>query len=236
MGGGLGMIGRAVFPALLPVLILAGCSGGNEAAPLEVELIRTGQSIVSGIGKPAPAAPPLTRALLDTVEEPVLEVTLERKNLTAFLTLDAGGRDDRGVSVWRTTDNVTLSTRNGILVATRGLGGDLLSSTVQVAGRQPGPASGGAHVQMIRSLDARQVRLPMVCELADLGPETIEIVERNHPTRRLQQRCAGGGGTIVNDYWVDPGAGLVWQSRQWAGPHIGYMRFRRLIVQGGHAG
>ncbi len=46
----------------------------------------------------------------------------------------------------------------------------------------------------------------------------------------VQQRCSGGGGEVVNDYWVDSRGGLVWKSRQWAGPQIGYIRFRRLTT------
>ena len=38
------------------------------------------------------------------------------------------------------------------------------------------------------------------------------------------------GGVVVNDYWVDPGGGLVWQSRQWGGPAMGYLRTRRLTT------
>ena len=82
---------------------------------------------------------------------------------------------------------------------------------------------------MIRNLDYRETALALSCELVDLGPETIEIVERRHATRHLQQRCAGGGGRVVNEYWTDPRAGILWQSRQWAGPHLGYIRLRRLV-------
>jgi len=72
------------------------------------------------------------------------------------------------------------------------------------------------------------VRLSLSCDLQDLGMETIVIVERSHHTRHLQERCEGGGGGVVNDYWVDPNRPVVWQSRQWAGPNVGYLRLRRL--------
>ncbi len=121
-----------------------------------------------------------------------------------------------------------------MLIATRGLGGDILSSNVQLAGDAPGPARGGDKILDIRALDNKAVRLALTCDLADLGPETIVIVEQRHATRRLRETCrggvaAGGGpGQVVNDYWVDASAGLVWQSRQWAGPETGYLRLRRL--------
>jgi len=217
--------------APLTLLLLIGCSGGTDEVPLELEVIQAGQEFVKQRrADPPPERAPLRRSDLDALEGSFQEVTLERADTLAYLSVNAIRTDDHPgrIVVWRSEDDVTLATRNGVLIQTRGLPGDLLSSTVQVAGRRPGPASGGEHVQMVRSLDDRQVRLSLACDLADLGPEVIEIVERQHQTRHLQQRCQGGGGTVVNDYWVDDAAGVVWQSRQWGGPHIGYIRLRRL--------
>lgn len=238
MGEGLGMSrGRLAGLAAAALLALAGCSGGNEADPMQLQLLKAvgggaGQIANKVRGTGEAARPPLTRALLDTVDQPVLEITVERRGDWAFLfrtlqrTDDAPGR----IEQWSTEDsNVTITLRNDVLIATRGLGGDLLSSAVQVAEGQPGPASGGLQRQMIRTLDYREAALELACELVDLGPETIEIVERRHPTRHLQQRCAGGGGRVVNDYWADPRADIVWASRQWAGPHVGYLNLRRLV-------
>ncbi len=221
---------RLMIPAL--ALLLAGCSGGNEAPVLELQVLKAGRdAIAERRGKPA--RPALTRAVLDTLEGSFLEATLERKDLLAYLYVDAKRRDgDPGlITAWRSEDNVTLILRSGVLIATRGLGGDILSSTVQVTDA-PGPASGGEKVHYVRSLDNKALRLGMVCDLTDLGPETIEIIQRRHGTRHLRETCEGGvpgqEGRVVNDYWVDSRGGLIWQSRQWAGPHIGYLRLRRL--------
>ncbi|GGH41024.1 Group 4 capsule polysaccharide lipoprotein gfcB, YjbF [Cribrihabitans marinus] len=216
------------FPpwVLIPLLVLTGCGGGTNEVPLEVQLLQAGQASIAGRRAQRPTVPDFTRAQLDKIEGALMEATLERENQTGLLFITA--ERPQGITVWRSGDDVTFAMRNGVLVATRGLGGDVLSSSVQVSGRQPGPSSGGAHVQMLHSLDNRQVQLALACDLVDLGPETIEIVERRHATRHLQQRCTGGGGQVTNDYWVDRGAGVIWQSRQWAGPHIGYLTFRQL--------
>lgn len=218
---------------LLPCLALglAACSSDTESPPLEVEIFRASQKIVAQNRAARPVdRPPLRRADLDPLTGSFMEATLLRSDRLAYLYVN-DRRDDPAlgrIMVWRSDDNITLTTRNGVLVATRGLGGDILSSTVQVTGTRPGPTDSGEHVQMIRSLDDRQVRLHMACDLVDLGPELVEIVERKHPTRHLQQRCSAATGDIVNEYWIDTGNGLVWQSKQWAGPHIGYLRLRRL--------
>jgi hypothetical protein len=228
----------ALIPALILALVLAGCSGGNDVPALELQVIKSTREIIAAKTAPKTTPPPVTRAMLDTLDGTFLEARLERHDLMAHLYVEAQRRDagPGQITVWHTFDTVTLTTRNGVLIATRGLGGDILSSTIQVAGARPGPARAGEKIMNIRSLDNKAVRLTLVCELSDLGPETIEIIEHRHATRHLRETCKGGisgdgsgsPGTVVNDYWVDARNGLVWQSRQWAGPYIGYLRLRQL--------
>ena len=213
-------------------LALAGCSSNPDQAPLYEQLFAVGKNAVAaGRARRQPVErPPLTRAALNTVKVSSLEVTLERRDQTAYLFVSADRRDDSPgrITVWRTEDNVSLALRNGVLIATRGLGGDLVSSVVRVSGDRPGPAGSGEKQHFVRTGDIEEQTLVLACDLVDMGPDTIVIVERAHPTRHVQERCSGASGQVVNDYWVDPRAGIVWQSRQWAGPHIGYLRFRRL--------
>jgi hypothetical protein len=231
MGEGLGMMRLLRFSLLIPLLVLTACSGGTDAPTLQLQVIDAFRGTIAARTAAAQATrPPLTRAALDTLEGSFLEVTRERTDQLAYLFVNATRRDDSPgrITVWRTEDDVTLATRNGVLIATRGLGGDVISSAVQVAGDAPGPSGGGERVQFIAARDNKQQRLALSCDLTDLGPDPVVIVEIRHPTRHLRERCTGGGGTIINDYWVDSQAGLVWQSRQWAGPVIGYLRLRRL--------
>jgi group 4 capsule polysaccharide lipoprotein GfcB/YjbF len=227
-----------LFATLLVPLFLAACSGGGDEPQLELQVINAGRAAIAAKTAPKVTRPPLTRAALDTLEGSFVEVILERRDQLAYLHVGGQMRDsDPGViTIWRTDDNITLSMRNGVLVATRGLGGDILSSTVQVAGDSPGPSGGGEKIFYIRALENKKQRIALVCDLVDLGPQTIEIVGRRDATRHVQERCVGGRaadgsgdvGEVINDYWVDSRTGLVLQSRQWAGPITGYLRLRRL--------
>lgn len=236
------MIARGLV-MLVAAAALAGCSSGNDTAPLFPQLFTIGKEAVAGRAarRAQNAAAPLTRAALEGIEGSHIEVTIERRAITGYLERGLV-RSDAGpgrVEYWRTQDNVSLGFRNGVLIATRGLGGDLVSSEVQVAGGRLGPASGGERGMHIRSGDLQVVRLGLACDLEDLGPETVTVVERAHATRHLRERCvtAGtvvggqqlGAGEVVNDYWIDSRAGLMRQSRQWAGPEIGYLKIRRLL-------
>ncbi|MVO18511.1 YjbF family lipoprotein [Parasedimentitalea huanghaiensis] len=223
------------WAAVLGLALLAGCSQGPDGPTLELEVFQLLQQRVASIGGAAAAPverPPLTRAALDTVEGPYIEVTVENRDIFAYLSQQLVRRDDSPgeIVVWRTEDNITLTLRSGVLVATRGLGDDILSASAPVATGKPGPVMGGARSYQIRGLDNKTHALVMVCSLLDLGPAPVEIVEVTYPTRHMQERCETQNSLVVNDYWVDSRSGRVWQSRQWAGPTIGYLRIRQLTI------
>jgi len=214
----------------LASLVLAACSGGNEVPSVQLQVLEATREVVAQKRRPKVERPPLTRAALAPITQTFIEVTLERNNQLAYLPEQTRRRDDRPgqIIVWRSDDNVTLAMRSGVLIATRGLGGGIISSTVQVSDATPGPSNGGERAYYLRTLDNQERRVAMTCNVTDLGPETIEIVELAYATRRLRERCSGPDGTVVNDYWIDSRAGVVRQSRQWAGPAIGYLRIRQL--------
>ena len=110
------------------------------------------------------------------------------------------------------------------------------------------PAAGSGSAEVIRwyphpgvkvSIDRINATTPDISylhrdQLQSVQLETdsagAEVVERVYPTRRLQERCSDGkGGEVVNDYWVDLSGGRIRQSRQWAGPVIGYIRTRQVV-------
>ncbi|MFW8595954.1 YjbF family lipoprotein [Cribrihabitans neustonicus] len=218
--------------ALLALLAaLAGCTRGPERASAELQVLRAvGEQFTRR--RAVPPAVELSRALLDRETQAYIEVVIENRDAKAYLTRALTRRDGFAgeIEVWRTADNVSVALRQGMLTATRGLGHGLLSAEVPAAEGVAGPARGGARSYVLRAGGNGQLRLGMACRLLDLGPERIEIVELAYATRHLQEQCSGGGGSIVNDYWVGTGAqaGRVWQSRQWAGPETGYVRIRQL--------
>jgi hypothetical protein len=234
MAEGLGMNRRTyrsarLWAGLALVAGLAACQGGVDAPSLQLQVIDAVRETVAERTAPKPERPPLTRAVLDTLDGAFLEATREREDLNAFLYVSATPRDSApgDLIVWRTETEETVTLRGGVLIATRALGGDLLSTELQLAPGGVGPAS-GARVMHVRTGDNKQARLSLACEVSDLGPETIEIIGARHATRHLRKRCEGAGGTVVNDYWIEPARGLMRQSRQWAGPHIGYLRLRQI--------
>lgn len=224
--------GPRLCAGLLAALVLAGCASGPERAPAELEVVRAAGQYISNLRNPPPPPARLSRALLDRQTQAYIEVVIENREAKAYLTrpLTRSGPRPGQIEVWRTQDNVSIALRQGMLIATRGLGNGLLSADVPAADGVAGPARGGARSYVLRARGNGQLRLEMACRLQDLGPERIEIVELSFATRHLQEHCSGGGGSIVNDYWIGTGGGQgrVWQSRQWAGPETGYLQIRQL--------
>lgn len=225
-------IWRLVFP-LIAMLVLTGCSGGTGNRPLFAELAVSAQDIIArnAAARAQAAQPQITRAALDTLDGSFVEVTLERTGQVAFLAATHVRFDESPGEIvqWRTSDDVTLTTRAGVLIATRGLGGHLISADIAVDGTRGGPAGAGGRTLYIRTGVLEERPLPMTCELSDLGATAITIVERVHQVRYLRERCeAVSGGEVTYEYWVDSRDPIIWQAREWAGPHIGYLRIRRV--------
>lgn len=219
--------------ALVGLTLLGACAKGPEKAPLEVEIFSTIREQIALRRAPKADRPPLTRALLDTIDSPYIEVTLEASDVFAYLQPQLVRGDDGPGEVvhWVTEDKVSVTLRDGIVIATRGLRGDLLSSsTLARSGGAQGPEGRGSRLFDLRFGDHESKTLEMACEVVDLGAENLEIVELTYATHHLQERCEGAGGRIANDFWVDTRTGRVWQSRQWVGPLNGYIRIRQLTL------
>ena len=215
------------------IALLTGCAQGPERVPLEVEVSEVlREQVVFRLHRDRRPEPPvLSRALLDSVQVPQLEIILESQDLRDYLVPQFTGSDPGGlpgrIEVWRTVDDSAFTFRDGMLSASRGMPEMLLSAAVpaQRDGRS-GPGRAGSRSYRIASGDQGQVRLTLACDLVDLGRRDLEIVTHHYPVRHWQERCQGSDGHIVNDYWIDTRDGRLWQSRQWAGPETGYLRFR----------
>lgn len=221
--------------AFLALAFLAGCAGGNEDSTAgQAAVLKEVRSVLKAnraqrTGQAAPFT--ISRALLNQQTVGSLEVTVENTDQTAYL-IPAAFRDDGlhgKVAVWQTITGENVILRDGILFATRGLGRDLASSDTsagQRAVRTNGPSGGERRMQVRNDVHGAD-EIVLQCESTVLGRETIEIIELRFQTRKVRETCQASYGTVTNDYWVGT-RGDVLQSRQWAGPGVGYLKIRLL--------
>lgn len=206
MGAVLAMILTRIIAVCSALLVMAGCTG----LPKEFEgvsALLTGQS--TDVSQ---------RYLqLTQANTPLLRFGVLSRNSSAFLRLDV---TRAGVKNWLSPEGISISTRDGLLIATRGLGGDLLAS--DVGETQAMIAAGNIGITtrfhtFISGADEAVTRT-YVCELALHGTQTITISTQQIATRVLIENCQSLDQEFSNLYWVVGAENLIIQSQQWAGP------------------
>ncbi|WP_420569048.1 YjbF family lipoprotein [Thalassovita sp.] len=191
---------------LWPLLLLAACAAPK---PVRVDVNQI-----------------VTRAQLDQVTSPLIAASLTGPGTFATLA-PVGVNGD--VVTWRSADQITLSLKQGVIVATRGLGQDLMAADVEGTLRMiAGASEPYTRIQTYLDGEYQTQFRAFTCRTEGSAPEQIEIVEQTHQTRRIEESCFSPGTRIANTFWVDAG-GTIWKSRQWIGPGLGYMETDLLV-------
>ncbi|PQO24186.1 hypothetical protein C2I36_03655 [Rhodobacteraceae bacterium WD3A24] len=217
------------------VAVLAGCSSEGELPDRVSEVaqiagrLNLGGGETDSAGTGGTAAPvALPEGALEGVTDPVLLAVIPARDATATLgRIGVNGN----VETWSTTDNTTLALRDGILVATRNLGHDLMSVDASRTRALISAGRGGAATRVHRRLGGDRATLVRRyrCVVRPGPAETLESLGQSRPTRRFEERCSGEGQEFVNIYWRERAGDFIWQSRQWAGPQTGEIVLQRLI-------
>jgi hypothetical protein len=218
-----------VLAAALALALVGGCgndrSGGSPVGGLFGTLAKaTVAQIPKKKSGKAKAPKAVTRADLEEFDKPILRVAVGSLGLDGFLTISDAKTD---VVTWTTSDGVTFSFRNGVLIQTRGLGPDLMSADVPSVAELA--TAGGTHQRVYFFLgdDDQGTRRTYDCTIKVVGRETIEVFERSHSVTHVEEDCARTYGSIKNDYWIE--GSTIRQSRQWASARLGYVETQKVI-------
>lgn len=212
--GGLALIG-----------LTAACGPMNEGGLGTKAVERLGT--LTGLRSAPPAAPPVVPT--DALEQGpgnVLMVTLLGRNAVAALTRVG---TNNGIDTWRTAKGVTLSFRDGILVASRGLNQDLMGA--DIGGLPQALRAGSGTVQRTHSfLDSEDqiTSSAMTCVITRQGPEVIATVSGEIDTIKVTEKCTGTALVFENSYWLDGPGGQIVQSRQALAPSVGFIKVNQL--------
>lgn len=216
---------------LLCGLFVSACGSDTEKAKqnTDPDPITQAIKVLFGALKPKAAVTDvrktITRQGIDLSTAPLLLVNVESRNAHAILS-PVG--ENRGIITWATADGVSLSFNHGILVATRGLGPDLMAtniSNVLSALRSASRTTFRIHDYLDGEDQIRQRKFR--CTYHSKGRETLNIYDLAIATNHIVETCDSVGLSMVNDYWVS-GRGRIWQSRQWVGTGLGYAFIQQL--------
>ena len=166
----------------------------------------------------------LTRAVIEEAPGNLMRLTILAIDATDVL--GEGGRNGTKVT-WLSREGFSFTFDEGLLVASRRTGDDLMGA--DVSGAKRSLRGGGTHSRVHDYLDGLDQiqQVTFRCESAVVRQETITIFERSYQTSVIDETCSSEDLEFKNTYWRD-GTGVVWQSRQWISEPIGYLSYQRL--------
>ena len=132
-------------------------------------------------------------------------------------------------TTYGTPDRRSITLRDGLLAATRGLGQDLMSADLdQVQALIAAPGSGTA-TRVNRYLDGENLTAPIAfnCTLTAGAKTHLQSGEIDTDVTQVTESCTSASNSFENTYLVSP-EGRVVQSRQWLNPLHGYMTIQHL--------
>jgi hypothetical protein len=215
--------GRITTLMALAGLALMSCGTDVDETLSAQSIAAVGQSAVRGTRQVAAQPSGVTRAGIEGLGRPADMVVVERLGASAAI-IQAGMNGD--TETWVTFDQKTVAIRQGQIVATRGLQGDLVAAQVPPLSRIA--SATGAHDRTLVTIgdDDQTLRQTYACTLSGAGTQTITVLGRSHATRRVQETCTGVDAQFTNDYWFE--GGILRQTRQWMGQNLGYITHSRV--------
>ncbi|MGO4906797.1 YjbF family lipoprotein [Pseudorhodobacter sp. W20_MBD10_FR17] len=218
---------RMVLQLLLAIFGMSACSSeteGTGTAVMYKAVIAATQAGMGAKDSPASASLGVTRAALQSIAVPLKLVTIESRGAqAAIFKIGANGN----VETWASQDKKSLSMRNGIIVASRGLGEDLMSAAVPKVAQLQHENTTHLRVHTVLDGEDKPVQLQFECRMIGQVAETITVVERNYATHRTTETCSGPSGRFSNTFWIEAG-GKIRKSHQFLSNSIGYVTVEQL--------
>lgn len=214
---------RAWIAGLALMALGVGCGPAAQTGTL----VGVASQVVGGGGggqTQPDAGMGLTREIVEQSDQELILVSVPSRDAAATL-IRAGQNGDK--VTWISPDGIGLTFRNGVLIATRGFGHDLMAADVVDLNRGLTPGRLAVRVHDYLDGEDQIIRRTFQCDLRAGGSETIEIVERTYRTRILEETCRTPGGSFTNRYWID-GSGRIVQSAQFVSAEVGFVVTRRL--------
>lgn len=225
---------RLCFALLAVALAVSACSSENEVrqpglgkVALDLARARFGKKDVEQAGQQP--APKVTRAQMAALGRPVIFVSIPRLG-SGLPAVEVA--TNRGFKTYMGGDQATVTLKNGIVTATRGLPVDLIAQELSIT--PPALFTGDFPKTYTRSQRhltgaGELVTQTYACAIApDPTPQDLEVFGQSHRVREFTELCKNRTRAFKNSYWVDAG-GTVWQSHQSVSKVVGHIIVQRVI-------
>ena len=163
---------------------------------------------------------PNTRKWLEKFKQPIiLTSSVDKKSQATLVSL--GNNEER--LTWVSSDGISLSYDNGVLIATRGYSQDLISLKYE----KPNKIFSTNYLQYDKTHrylngENRYNKLKFKCTGKKMVPKSIEIVGHALVVDRYIETCRNNRHTYKNEYDLLSGTTVVVKSKQWISPITSY--------------
>jgi len=163
---------------------------------------------------------PNTKKWLEKFSQPIiLTSSIDKKSQATLVVLG----DNRDRLTWVSSDGISLSYDNGILIATRGYSQDLLSLGYE----KPKKIFSSNYLQYNKthrylSGENRYDDIRFKCTGTKKKPQSIKIVEYTLLVDRYVENCVHSQHEYSNEYDLLSGTTIVVRSKQWISPINSY--------------
>lgn len=230
---------RCLTGALILGGMLAGCSYSSQqvdALSTVQRLSAAGKEVLAANRSRSPEKTVLTPEDLAKITMPLIQINPEVFGGSDFLTRAVSRRDSGlgAVEVWNSSDKAQIFLRNGVLVGTRGIGGDIIAADANstIRALRSGTDARGLRRYTLSDGDVTTTDYSFRCHVINLGMKRISVADQYFDTRHMRENCISitdDALRLSNEYWVQPASGLVQKSRQWVGPSTGY--FEIIVIK-----
>ncbi|WP_397541822.1 YjbF family lipoprotein [Roseovarius salis] len=217
--------------AVIAALILPGCSSQESTispGDLSKELFQKIRS-----ARQQPTEPPdlsrFSATALRRTDDPLAQLMFPTTKAAAVMRIiESNGRYDTWAA-WGISDRRSVTTKDGIITATRAVPPDLMSADVDgvlelVTQRREGTAQ---YTQRYLDGDHGIVEAKSTCVVSRGYPKAVKFGEIDQPVLQMFSSCVSADRQFVDLYLVNRDGRIV-QSRQWVGPELGFAVMRHL--------
>lgn len=214
-----------VLGLLLPAALLTGCGA------LDGLRNTFGGQIVSGLfsGDQA-SAPPLQRDGFTAADIGANPDAFHLFTINALGVAEPARRIALAGAneTFESESGFTAAYQDGMLVATHGLGFDLIAAdgTATRAALRQGGGDVPRTIEVMDSLDQLS-RIEFRCSVTANGSEPVNLGAREVTLRKFTESCTSNVLAFENLFWLDA-AGAIVASRQYVSPTVAYLRSNRL--------
>ena len=213
-------------------LALSSCGSEQNNMTSNVKAKLAALSKIKALKKkgvaPKPAAAP-TRAGLAKTGKPMAYIGSPQTQYGGFAIQVAQNGD---WDTYMTAEKYSVTVIDGVVTATRGFVGDLMSQELSVSvGKMfngPFPLE-YTRTQTFLDLDISTREVVFNCVIDAPTPRDLKVLDEVVKTDRFEEVCRSKTRAFQNKYWVEKSNDLVIQSLQSVHPNTGFIIFQSIV-------